>query len=116
MAETVSGTWRKLGLGVRTGTLLFQIAGNVLVSAHISSKRLDILLEDRQGIYQYAGDLAFEGLEETGKLRLHSWSMEYIHWNDPDVILDNPASDMTELYIKLSLDKRRETENRFLGY
>ncbi|MFN0223030.1 hypothetical protein [Paenibacillus sp. KR2-11] len=116
LAETIAGDWRKLGLGVKAGTLLIPMSDSVLISVHLSSKRLDLLLRDSQGIFQYGGDFAFEGLEETGKLLFHSWSIEYIHLNDPLVMLDNPLSEMTQLYIKLSLDKRKETEHHYLGY
>ncbi len=113
LAESLSGRWYKLGLGVRGGTMLVEMGDNILLSIHISSKRLDILLKDKQGVYQYAGDFAFEGLETEGKLLFHSWSIEHIHMNNQNVILDNPTNELTQLFIKLSLDKRKETENKF---
>jgi len=113
--ETVSGQWRKLGLGVNSGTMLIQMSDKVLLSIHISSKRIDLLLKDDKDIFQYAGDFAFEGLEETGKLLFHSWSIEHIHLNNEKLLLDNPTNELTNVFIKLSLDKRIETQGKLLG-
>ena len=114
LAETVSGAWRKLGLGVRAGTMLLQMSEHVLLSVHVSSKRLDILLKDKQDIFQYAGDLAFEDLEEHGKLLFHSLCIEHIHLNDQNVWLNNTDNELNRLFIKLSLDKRKETDSKLL--
>lgn len=113
--ETVSGQWRKLGLGVSAGTMLIQMSSNVLLSIHVSSKRIDLLLKDESDIFQYAGDFSFESLEETGKLLFHSWSIEHIHLNNDKVLLDNPTNELTNVFIKLSLDKRKETQQKLLG-
>ncbi|MFD2613369.1 hypothetical protein [Paenibacillus gansuensis] len=110
LAESVSGHWHKLGLGVKAGTMLITMSEQLLLSVHISSKRLDLLLQDEKGIFQYAGDLSLEGLEYNGKLNFHSWGIEHIHLNNEKLLLDNPRNDLTNVYIKLSLNKRKETE------
>lgn len=114
LAETLSGQWRKLGPGVRAGTLLVEMGDAALISLHISSQRLDIMLKDEHGVYQYAGDLTFEDLDTEGKMHFHSWSIEHIHMNNRHILIDNPLNDLTSLFIKISLAKRRETEQRFL--
>ncbi|MFB9328457.1 hypothetical protein ACFFSY_21200 [Paenibacillus aurantiacus] len=114
LAETLGGKWRKLGPGVRAGTLLVEMGDAALVSLHISSQRLDIMLKDEQGVFQYAGDLTFEDLDTEGKLHLHSWAIEHIHMNNRHILIDNPHNDLTSLFVKISLAKRREAEQRFL--
>ncbi|TYP72469.1 hypothetical protein [Paenibacillus methanolicus] len=114
LAETLGGRWRKLGPGVRAGTLLVEMGDAALVSLHISSQRLDIMLKDEQDVFQYAGDLTFEDLDREGKMHFHSWSIEHIHMNNQHVRIDNPLNDLTSLFIKISLAKRREAERRFL--
>ncbi|MBB3110258.1 hypothetical protein FHS18_002325 [Paenibacillus phyllosphaerae] len=115
MQEGLSGKWYKLGFGVRGGTMLIEMGETVLLSVHVSSMRLDLLLKDEQGIYQYAGDFSFENLEREGKLLFHSWAIEHLHMNNHDLIIDNPTHEMTNLFIKLSLDKRKQAEDKFLN-
>ncbi|MFC4101191.1 hypothetical protein [Paenibacillus xanthanilyticus] len=114
LAETLSGRWRKLGPGVRAGTLLVEMGDAAMVSLHISSQRLDIMLKDEQDVFQYAGDLTFEDLDAEGKMHFHSWAIEHIHLNNQHILIDNPLNDLTSLFIQISLAKRREAEKRFL--
>lgn len=61
-------------------------------------------------------DLSFEGLDtEDHILMFHSLGINHVHFNNRDIRVDNPKSEISTVLVKLIHDKKIETINKLAG-
>lgn len=112
--EAITGKQHRLEKGIETPAFMIELSDTLLINVHIAAKRLDILIKDQE-VFRYIGDLSFSGLDEEGKLLFHSLGINHVHFNNRNIRIDNPECKMSTIFVKLSLDKKRETEKKLQG-
>jgi hypothetical protein len=115
LTEAISGKWHRLEASIRKGTFLIELSDTLLLNVHVNTKSIDILTLDDQGVFRYLADLSFEMLDSEKKFMLHSLGIDHIHFNNRDIRVDNPNHELSTVFVQLSLEKRKQTEQKLLG-
>lgn len=112
--EATSGRWHRLEKGIKKGTFLIELSDMLLINVHVNAKSIHLLMME-EDIFRYMGDFSFEGLEDHRKFVFHSLGIDHVHFNNGEIRVDNPDCSMSTVFIKLSHDKKKETEDKLLG-
>jgi hypothetical protein len=112
--EATTGRWHRLEKGIKKGTFLIEFSDTLLINVHVNAKSIHLLMRDGD-IFRNMGDFSFEGLEDHRKFLFYSLGIDHVHFNNGDIRVDNPDCSMSTVFVKVSHDKRKETEDKLLG-
>ncbi|WP_261305827.1 hypothetical protein [Paenibacillus andongensis] len=116
LVEAVTGKWHRLEKGIRKGTFLIEFSNTLLLNIHVTNNNIDVLMKDNEDIFRHMGDLSFEGLDtEDHKFMFHSLGIDHVHFNNRDIRIDNPKSEISTVFVSLSHDKKIETITKLAG-
>ncbi|NRF92689.1 hypothetical protein HQN89_16985 [Paenibacillus frigoriresistens] len=117
LVEAITGKWHRLEKGIRKGTFLIEFSNSLLLNIHVTTNHIDVLMKDNEDIFRLMGDFSFEGLDtEEHKFMFHSLGIDHVHFNNRDIRVDNPKSEISTVFVRLSHDKKIETINKLAGH
>ncbi|MGG3798964.1 hypothetical protein [Metabacillus fastidiosus] len=108
LREAVSGKWYRTAPGVGRATLLIDLPNKILLAINVSSKLIEILVPDKENIYQRAGDLTFTNENNEAKVQLFSESLKEIELDNNGAKISNNFSDITSVLATLDPDMAKQ--------